>query len=101
MAVKVRNEVHVQAGAAAPAPFRVRLARRLLRGLFRLVFRIRVRGLEHVPHTPVIVCANHLGWTDAFLILLFLPAEPRIYILGEREGVLLNNFRTWFIDSLQ
>jgi 1-acyl-sn-glycerol-3-phosphate acyltransferase len=93
--------VHVQAGRAAPAPLWVKAARLTVRGIFRLFFRLRVIGREHVPRTPVIICVNHLGWTDPFLILLLLPVEPRIYVLGEREGVLQTDFRTRFIDAFQ
>lgn len=43
--------------------------------------------MENVPKTPVIVCMNHLGWAEGFLVMLFLPPEPRIYGLGERDVV--------------
>jgi 1-acyl-sn-glycerol-3-phosphate acyltransferase len=79
----------------------VKAARLAIRGIFRLFFRLRVIGRENLPGTPVIICANHLGWTDPFLILLLLPAEPRIYVLGEREGVLQNDFRTRVINAFQ
>ncbi len=69
--------------------------------MFRFVFRVRVNGLEKVPNSPVIVCANHLGWTDAFLVLLFLPAEPRIYVLGEKEVRRISRFRRLTIDALR
>jgi 1-acyl-sn-glycerol-3-phosphate acyltransferase len=64
------------------ANFYVRAVRLAVRGLFQLFFRVRVRGLGNLPDTPVIICANHLGWADPFLILCFLPVEPRIYALG-------------------
>jgi len=69
--------------------------------VFRVLFRVRVVGLENVPDKPVIICANHLGWTDAFLILLFLPLEPRIYILGERQVAHISKFRNALIRWLQ
>jgi 1-acyl-sn-glycerol-3-phosphate acyltransferase len=93
--------VRVQEGAAGRAPLRVKAARLVVRGLLRLLFRVRACGLENVPDSPVIVCANHLGWTDSFLILALLPVEPRLYVLGERAGVLRNSFRVRVINALQ
>jgi 1-acyl-sn-glycerol-3-phosphate acyltransferase len=96
-----RPVVGVQQGPAGPAGLRVRVARLVLLALFRLLFRLRVSGLHNVPRGPVIVCANHLGWADPFLILLLLPVEPRLYVLGDRGAVLRNGFRTRVIDALQ
>jgi 1-acyl-sn-glycerol-3-phosphate acyltransferase len=66
----------------ARAGLYVRVFRLAVRGLLRLFFRVRVRGLKNLPGTPVIVCPNHLGWSDPFMILCFLPVEPRLYALG-------------------
>ncbi len=95
------NDLHLQVGAAAPARWPVRLFRLWVRVIFRLFFRVRVRGLENVPSTHAIVCANHLGWADAFMVLLFLPVEPRIYILGERLVKDISGFRNWVINGLE
>jgi 1-acyl-sn-glycerol-3-phosphate acyltransferase len=91
----------VQQGDAAKSSFYVRLFRRALRTIFWLIFRVRIVGLQNVPRTPTIVCANHLGWTDVFLVLLFFPVEPRIYAMGEAEVKDISRFRHWIIDSLQ
>jgi 1-acyl-sn-glycerol-3-phosphate acyltransferase len=93
--------VHLQQGVASTARWYIKAFRLLIRGLFRVFFRIRVVGLENVPSTPCIVCANHLGWTDPFIVLLFSPVEPRIYILGEREVKQISTFRTTVINRLQ
>ena len=93
--------VRVQTGDAASAPWRVKTARRVLRALFHLLFRVRVIGLEHAPPGPAIICANHLGWADPFLLLLFLPVEPRIYVLGERVSVLRSDWRIRAINAFQ
>lgn len=85
--------------SAASLP--VKLVRLALRGVLRLLFRVRVEGLERLPDGQMIVCANHLGWTDPFLLLLCLPVEPRLYALGERAGVLRNSWRTWIINGLR
>ncbi|MDQ3706726.1 MAG: 1-acyl-sn-glycerol-3-phosphate acyltransferase [Chloroflexota bacterium] len=87
--------------ALSRASLPLRIFREVLRAVFRLLFRVKVSGLEKVPHSPVIVCANHLGWTDAFLVLLFLPVEPRIYVLGEKEVRRISWFRRLTIDALR
>src|SRR5204862_7009838 len=95
------EELHPQTGDVVHAAWSLKAFRLALRAIFRLVFRVRVVGLENVPDKPVIICANHLGWTDAFLILLFLPLEPRIYILGERQVAHISKFRNALIRWLQ
>ena len=96
-----QTATRVQQGSAAPAHLLVRVLRRVVRGIFRLVFRVHVVGLEQVPATPAIICANHLGWADMFLVLLFFPVEPRIYILGEQEVRTISAWRTRLIDRLE
>lgn len=92
---------HIQGGSAGRARWHVRLMWLLIRALFRLFFSVRVVGLQNVPRTPAIVCANHLGWADSFLVLLFFPVEPRIYVLGEEQVREISSFRTRVIDALQ
>ncbi len=97
----ITDSLHPQPNNAAHARLSIKLFRRVLRAIFKLFFRVRVAGLENVPDKPVIICANHLGWTDAFLVLLFLPVEPRIYILGERQVAHISTFRNIVIRRLQ
>jgi 1-acyl-sn-glycerol-3-phosphate acyltransferase len=73
----------------------------LIQVLFRTFFRVRVVGLQNVPSRPAIVCANHLGWADPFLVLLFFPVEPRIYVLGDEQVKEISSLRTRVIDALQ
>ena len=73
-----RSRVHLQAGSAAPASIGIRVFRRFVRLIFGLLFHVRVEGLANVPRHPVIICFNHLGWSEVFLVLLYFPAEPRI-----------------------
>ncbi|MEO6457218.1 MAG: lysophospholipid acyltransferase family protein [Chloroflexia bacterium] len=95
------DDNRIQEGDAGKARLHLRLFRLAIRIIFSLVFRVKVVGLANVPQTPVVACANHLGWTDPFLILLFLPIEPRIYILGEREVKQISGFRTIMINWMQ
>lgn len=94
------SEVRIQQGAASTARWHIRSARLLVRGLFRLIFRVKVLGLGNVPRTPVIICANHLGWADPFLMLLFFPVEPRIYVLG-LDPTAISKFRTRVVSALE
>ncbi len=95
------EELHPQIGDVTHAGWYIRLFRVVVRALFKLMFRVRVTGLDNLPDKPVIICANHLGWTDAFLVLLFLPLEPRIYILGERQVAHISRFRNYMIRKLE
>lgn len=63
-----------------------RIARALVRSLFGLLFRMRLEG--DLPRSgPYLIVANHQGWADAFLLLALLPAEPRVYFIGDRKAV--------------
>jgi 1-acyl-sn-glycerol-3-phosphate acyltransferase len=55
------------------------------KGLLR--FNVEVAGLEHVPAgEPLIVAAApHRSWIDPFLLLLTLPALPRLYFIAAAD----------------
>ncbi len=72
----------------------------LLRGVLRLLFRVRVVGRARVPRGPLIICHNHLSWLDPFLVLAFLPAAPRIYVLGDHHAVAGTRFRYRVVNTL-
>jgi 1-acyl-sn-glycerol-3-phosphate acyltransferase len=76
-----------------------KLVQLLVRGIFLSFFRVEVIGLGNIPSTPAIVCANHLGWADPILILLFFPIKPRIYVLGYHPAE-ISAFRTLVVDTL-
>jgi len=58
------------------APSRT-LSRAQLRALFRLLFRVRVDGLEYLQAISGgrLVVANHVSWLDGLLLYLFLPGD--------------------------
>jgi 1-acyl-sn-glycerol-3-phosphate acyltransferase len=95
------QEQQIQQGNAAKSSLYVRAFRIVVRATFMVLFRVRILGLKNVPTTHTIVCINHLGWTDVFLVLLFFPVEPRIYVMGEAEVKDISAFRRWVINSLQ
>lgn len=62
-------------------PFRVTLARQLLRPLFRGIFhllsRVKVAGLENVPSRGAyLIAMNHVSLFDVPLLLAFWPTAP-------------------------
>ena len=49
----------------------------IVRLILRIIFRVRVRGLENFPVSgPRLVIANHTSWLDAALLSAFLPESP-------------------------
>ncbi len=73
----------------------------LVSGLLRLLFRVEVRGLEHLPREGgYIFAGNHLSWLDPFLMLAFAPAQPRIYFLGARENMHSSAWRRFMTDRI-
>lgn len=72
------------------------LTRGLLLLLGRVVFGLKFefRGLERAPRgEPLLVAgAPHRNWIDPFLIVMALPAVPRVYFLGSAEGM----FNKWW-----
>jgi 1-acyl-sn-glycerol-3-phosphate acyltransferase len=95
-----RPPLHLQEGDIVPASVPIKVFRLFVRVLFGLLFRVRVVGLDNVPRHPVIICFNHLGWAEAFLVLLYFPVEPRIYGIGHEHVSELSGFRHWLMDKL-
>lgn len=60
-----------------------RLARRVVFGLFRLLFRFRVEGLERMPAGPVVIVANHASALDPLFIGVALP--DRVLFVAAEE----------------
>jgi len=62
-------------------PFRIRLARWILRpvfrGIFRLIGRVEIDGVENIPaRGGYLIAANHVSLFDPPLVLAFWPEEP-------------------------
>jgi 1-acyl-sn-glycerol-3-phosphate acyltransferase len=59
-------------------------ARRLAAFLIRVVFRIRMTGLEHLPRTgPVLIAGNHTGFLDGPLVMILLPRPSAFLVKSE------------------
>lgn len=62
-------------------PMGIRLARRILRplfrGIFRLISKVNIIGMENIPRQGgYLIAANHVSLYDPPLVLAFWPTEP-------------------------
>ena len=64
------------------------LLKSLLAALFRLVYRVEVRGIEHVAAAGerVVIVANHLSFIDGALLATFLPGRPAFAVAANRAA---------------
>ena len=62
-------------------PLRYRLVRWLLRVVFRAGWKLRVHGLEHLPHPPYIVAPNHSSEVDPLVLGAAMPVRM-IYLVS-------------------
>ena len=65
----------------------------LVRAFFRMVFRVEIRGLEHLPRGPAIVACNHISGFDPPLLGSLLP-RPAWYMTKAEL------FRIWGLSWL-
>ncbi len=63
------------------------------RAAVRLLFDVRVEGLEHWPRPPFQIVANHHNGFDPLLVLAGVPLEPRITWFGPREADFSRGFK--------
>lgn len=68
-------------------PARCRAFRLCLRAAGRALFDVRMEGRRNVPRENCIIVANHLSWLDVLLLMSYLPAEPRVYVLGAAQAI--------------
>ena len=60
------------------------IIRRLVAGLLRLLFRLRVLGAENLPHTgPVLLAGNHTGFLDGPIVFMMLPRPSHFLVKSE------------------
>ncbi len=69
-----------------------RLLQRLVRFLFRHLFRVELRGWEHYPRDEprLMIVANHVSYLDGALLAAFLPDMP-IFVINTHMA------RHWWI----
>lgn len=67
----------------------------LLRSICKIIFRVKVNGLEHVPQEDrLLIVANHESFLDGLLLGLFLPKKATFVI---HTGVLKNRIFRQFL----
>lgn len=60
------------------------IVRRTVALLLRLVFRLRVRGLEHLPASgPALLAGNHTGFLDGPIVFVMLPRPAMFLVKSE------------------
>ena len=62
--------------------------------LVKLLYRVKVTGLESFPSTgPVVVVANHSSWLDGVVMLVLIPRIPRtIAWAGNFQNILMKKW---------
>ncbi len=79
-------------------PARYLATRAVVSATVRACVRLRVEGTPPLAPGPSIVCFNHLGWTDPFVLLAVLPWRPRVYVLGPSEADMTRGWRNRLIS---
>jgi 1-acyl-sn-glycerol-3-phosphate acyltransferase len=60
------------------------IARRTAARLLRILFRVRVTGLEHLPSGgPVLIAGNHTGFLDGPVVFILLPRPSAFLVKSE------------------
>lgn len=73
----------LESSRVAPrVPFAYRVADVIVGGALKILFRFEISGQANVPRGPYIAAANHLNWLDAFALLIALPIEGNLHLLG-------------------
>jgi len=59
-------------------PWFTRLMKVVLRGVFKVLYRVEVKGIEHYHQagTPLLIVANHVSFLDPVLLGAYLPLTP-------------------------
>jgi long-chain acyl-CoA synthetase len=71
---------------------------RILYLLLRTLFRMEIRGREHIPpKAPFLISPNHLSYIDPFIVMSILPykAFKKTFFVGASEY-----FETWYMKFL-
>jgi len=85
-------------GPQATVAFRV--VRALLTPVVRTVFAVRVEGAL-AGSGPYVLVANHLNWLDPFVLLMAMPAEPRLHFLANPGNLVKNRWHWWLIRQIR
>ena len=63
-----------------------RLLRRIILGLLKLLCRLKVQGVEHVPaEGPLLLVSNHLHWLDTPVLGVTVPRRATVFAARKWE----------------
>jgi 1-acyl-sn-glycerol-3-phosphate acyltransferase len=79
-----------------------KIARALIRHLYRLLTRIEVEGLEHVPASGALVAVtNHVGRLDPGLAYVLINRDDIIMLVAEKyRETAITRWLAWGIDGI-
>jgi 1-acyl-sn-glycerol-3-phosphate acyltransferase len=82
---------------------RFALIKAVLGPIMRLMFRLQVEGVEHIPGDgPVILAGNHLTFIDS--MILPLVSRRQVFFIGKDEYVTGKGFKgrlmAWFFTGV-
>lgn len=76
-----------------------RIARGILRPIFRLLYNVQVEGAENLPKTgPLIICANHTSAIDPIILAISMPYK-KIYSMAKAE-LFKNKLFAYLLDKI-
>lgn len=71
----------------------------VFRIIYRVFFRCRVHGYEHLPQCgPLIICSNHINWQDPLTIGSALPLHYNIKFMAKEE-LFRNRFMAFLLKK--
>lgn len=72
---------------------------RFFRALFRLIFRIKITGLEHsFKHEKLLITPNHVSFLDGVLMALYLPIRPVFAVYSSIADSRYMRFISKYVD---
>ena len=71
----------------------------VLGGVVRLLYPVRVEGLEELPQSKVLLCPNHTSNWDPILIALHLPVDYRLHTMAKEE-LFRNSILAWALRKM-
>lgn len=71
----------------------------VLGAVVRVWHPFRVEGLENVPESGALLCPNHASNWDPILVVLALPVNYRLHLMGKEE-LFRNPILGWFLRKV-
>lgn len=91
-------DLHKRATERGVQPIVYRLARMVLVPFFRIYFRLRRTGQEHIPmQGPVIFAGNHRSFLDPFIIGSCIKRP--VYYVAKQE-LFMRSWQAWILNAL-